>query len=297
MAPAPKPQRSWAIILHAGAGRRPKTDSAPTRDVCLHALARGLAVLREGGNAVDAVVETMMELEKSPLCNAGYGSVLNERGEVEMDAAVMDGATFDIGAVGALRGVRHPAQVAHLLLREPSILLVGTGARAFAQARGAELCDERDFHRIQAQVAPSSDLGDTVGCVALDTLGSIAAGTSTGGLSGKPVGRVGDSPLPGCGFHADNAAGGASLSGIGERIARKMLAARITTNLRDGDDAQGAAQRAIGEVAPLGGAAGAIVLDARGGIGWAHDTPSFAVAYAASDLAPAAYVQRSEDRT
>ena len=287
--------RTWAIILHAGAGRRPKNDAQPTRDVCLNALARGQSVLRDGGAAVDAATETMMELEKHPLCNAGYGSVLNEHGEVEMDAAIMDGASFDIGAVGAIRGVRHAAQVARLLLREPQILLVGEGARAFARARGAELCDERAFHRIKTQAPPSSDLGDTVGCVALDPSGNIAAGTSTGGLSGKPAGRVGDSPLPGCGFYADNAAGGASFSGIGERIARKLLAARTMQYLREVDDAQRAADRAVADAGPIGGAAAAIVLDARGGIGWAHDTPSFAVAYAASDLAAAAYVTRSED--
>lgn len=287
--------RTWSIILHAGAGRRAKKDAQPTRDVCLGALARGQEVLHSGGSAVDAVTATMMELEKHPLCNAGYGSVLNAAGQVEMDAAVMDGASLGIGAVGAIRGVRHPAQVARLLLPEPHILLVGDGARAFAQARGAELCGETEFHRIQTQAPPSSDLGDTVGCVALDAAGNLAAGTSTGGLSGKAVGRVGDSPLPGCGYYAENGIGGASFSGIGERIARKLLAARVLHYLRDGDGAQRAAERAVADVAPIGGAAGAIVLDGQGRIGWAHDTPSFAVAYAASDLAAAAYVTRGED--
>lgn len=287
-------KRTWAIILHAGAGRRPKGEARPTRAVCLAALAQGERTLTAGGSAVDAVTATMMTLERDPLCNAGYGSVLNAAGAVEMDAAVMDGTTLDIGAVGAIRGVRHPAHVARLLLGEAQVLLVGEGARAFARTHGAELCDEHDFHRIRTKTPPSSDLGDTVGCVALDLGGNLAAGTSTGGLSGKPPGRVGDSPLPGCGFYAETGVGGASLSGVGERIARKLLAARVLQYLREGSNAQRAAEQAVAEVGPIGGAAGAIVLDAHGGIGWAHDTPSFAVAYAASDLPATAYVSRDE---
>ena len=289
-----------ALGLHGGCGTlerslQSEADWAESREHMALALRAGWKILRYGGSALDAVQATVVVLEDSPHFNAGHGAALTARAEHELDAAIMDGASFDIGAVGAIRGVRHAAQVARLLLREPHILLVGEGARAFARARGAELCDERAFHRIKTQAPPSSDLGDTVGCVALDASGNIAAGTSTGGLSGKPAGRVGDSPLPGCGLYADNAAGGASFSGIGERIARKLLAARTMQYLREGDDAQRAADRAVADAGPIGGAAAAVVLDARGGIGWAHDTPSFAVAYAASDLAAAAYVTRSEE--
>ncbi len=286
----------WALILHAGASSIAKPDDGRVRAVCLKALAVGQDILQRGGSAVDAVAETMMELENDPVCNAGYGAVLNADGAVELDAAIMDGATLDIGAIAAAKGIRHPADVARRLLREKPILLAGEGARRWAAAHGAEMCDERDFDRIRNPKPKSKpmEIADTVGAVALDRAGNFAAGTSTGGLSGKPPGRVGDSPLPGGGFLAENGIGGASLSGIGERIARLLSASRILRSLET-VDAQAAADDAVGRAARLGGDVGAIVLDAEGRIGWAHDTPQFGVAYATSALAPAAFLSRTQD--
>jgi beta-aspartyl-peptidase (threonine type) len=185
--------------------------------------------------------------------------------------------------------------VARRLLREPQILLAAEGARRFARERGAELCDERDFARIKDPKYQRTveKISDTVGCVALDIHASVAAGTSTGGLSGKPPGRVGDSPLPGAGFYADNTSGGASFSGIGEHIAR-VLGAACAMRALESWDAQTAAEESIAAVRRVGGGAGVIVIDKRGGIGWAHDTPQFAVAYATAHTSPIAALARHE---
>jgi beta-aspartyl-peptidase (threonine type) len=270
--------RRWAIILHGGAKDIPAGEEQAHREGCLHALAVGVAVLRDGGKALDAVEAVVRELEADPTFNAGRGSVRNEAGEVEMDAAVMDGATLDIGAVAAIRGVRHPVSVASLMLREKPILLVADGAAKFARARSAELCGEEEL-----AAAAGKPGGDTVGCVALDRYGDTAAATSTGGLDGAAAGRVGDSALPGCGLYADSRTGAVVLSGEGESIARTLLAAQVMMRLHDGDP-QTAVESAIERIGEVGGEAGAVALDRAGRFGWAHNSTGFAVAYQASDL-------------
>jgi L-asparaginase / beta-aspartyl-peptidase len=274
----------WSLILHGGAKEMPPGTEAANRNGCLAALEAGVTVLRGGGSALDAAEAAIRVLEDNPVFNAGYGSVLNADGDVEMDAAFMDGATLDIGAVAAIRGVRHPASVARLMLRESPILLTADGARRFATERGAELCDPAAMVAPQIHGPTPSRLGhDTVGVVARDEAGNVAVCTSTGGLPGCSVGRVGDSPMPGCGFYADNRFGGAALSGDGEYIARRLLAGQAMRVLET-DAAQAAAEKAIDHLARIGGEAGAIVLDRFGGIGWAHNSANFAVAYAASGI-------------
>jgi L-asparaginase / beta-aspartyl-peptidase len=270
---------AWAIIVHGGAKEIVPEQEEVNRAGCLTALAAGRALLERDGTAVAAVEAAIRVLEDDPTFNAGYGSVLNAADEVEMDAAVMDGRTLDVGAVAGIKGVRHPVSVAGLLLGEGPTLLVSDGARTFAAERGAELCDPAAMIT-PAQTACEARRGhDTVGCVALDSAGNLAAGTSTGGLQGTPPGRVGDSPLPGCGFYADNAAGAVAFSGDGESIARTLLAARVMQGLEAGREPKDAVQRSLAHLGRVGGEAGGIAVDDQGRIGFAHNSSHFALAW------------------
>jgi beta-aspartyl-peptidase (threonine type) len=273
---------TWAVAVHGGAKNIAEDEEEANRSGCLQALAAGRAVLERGGQAVDAVEAAVRVLEDDPTFNAGYGSVRNDTGEVEMDAALMDGSTLDLGAVGAIKGVRHPITVARLMLREPPVLLVAEGAYRFAVEHGAKSCDPAALIRA---LAPGGQNGsraaaghDTVGCVALDTSGNVAAGTSTGGIEGCPPGRVGDSPLPGCGFYADNDVGAVVFSGDGEQIARATLAAEVVRTLNTAPP-KAAIDRALHRLARVGGEAGGIVLDPQGRFAQAHNSSHFAVAW------------------
>lgn len=280
----------WAIIVHGGAKDIPPGQERVHRTGCLAALAAGQAVLEAGGRALDAAEAAVRALEDDPTFNAGYGSVLNASGEVECDAAIMDGKTLAVGGVAAVRTLRHPISVAAALLPEKPVLLVGDGAEAFAQARGAELCPPGAL-----AVERAGDPGcDTVGCVALDLHGDIAAATSTGGLTGCHPGRVGDSPLPGCGLYADNAVGGVSLSGEGESLIRTTLAARLMHSL-EGVTPGAAIQTALTHLARVGGEAGLIVIDADGRMDWGHNSAQFAVAHASDQQPARAFISRAED--
>lgn len=281
----------WAVIVHGGAKDIPSALRDRHRQGCLRAVEAAAEVLVAGGHAVAAVEAAIRVLEDDPIFNAGTGSVRNAAGEVECDAAIMDGSDLSVGGVAAVRTLRHPISVARRMLPEPPVLLVGEGAEAFARETGGEFCAPEDL----IAPAPGDPGCDTVGCVALDRHGDIAAGTSTGGLTGCAVGRVGDSPLPGCGLYADNAVGGVSLSGEGESIIRTTLAARLIRALED--EAPGAAiDRALAVLGRVGGEAGLIVIDRHGRIDWGHSSDHFAVAHAAHEQPPRAFTHRSEDR-
>ncbi|WP_221088236.1 isoaspartyl peptidase/L-asparaginase family protein [Deinococcus aquaedulcis] len=287
-------QGRWAIIVHGGATEVPPEKQAASRAGVLAALNAGHQILQAGGRAVDAVEAAIRVLEDDPTFNAGYGSALNADGKVEMDAALMDGQTLEVGAVAGLPGVRHPVSVARALLRESEILLIGPGAHRFATERGAELCDPDDMIAPEQRAAFESH--DTVGCVALDGQGHLVAGVSTGGLSGQRVGRVGDSPQPGCGFYADDAVGAVALTGEGESIARMMVAARFMHRLP-----QQAPEGALREVLEamrtrVGGTAGGIALTPGGQVGWWHNSPHMPVAYHHEGLnRPHVYLQKTEE--
>ena len=223
------------ILVHGGAGRaRPGEDAY--RAGLFTAAEAGYAAIG-AGDCVDAVVAAVVAMEDDPAFNAGRGSVLNSRGEVECDAAVMRGQDQDFGAVVAVKGVPNPVRLARAVLDSPHVMLAANGAIEFAERSRVPLCDptqmvtQERFERWSRWVAAGQPLVqdmdalegcDTVGAVALDAAGNLAAATSTGGISFAPPGRVGDSPLPGCGFWAD-AAGAASSTGEGEKIARVML--------------------------------------------------------------------------
>lgn len=284
----------WALIVHGGAKEISPEEEDANREGCLEALAAGRHVLEAGGHAVDAAEAAVRVLETRPVFNAGYGSVLNQAGEVEMDASIMEGADLNIGAVGALKGVRHPISLAKLLLNEVPVLLVGEGASAFARNKGVEMVSP-DALISPEQPEAAKQSKDTVGCVAMDQQGNLVAATSTGGLSDAFVGRLGDSPLPGCGFYADNRVGATAFSGHGEGIARLALAAQVMGSIeRDGPET--ALWKAVEQMPRVGGDAGGIAIAADGRIGWAHNSPHFAVAMIASDWGtPAVWLHKNEE--
>jgi len=293
------PVPRWALVVHGGAKEiQPQREEANRRG-CLAALAAGQQILEAGGRALDAAEAVLRVLEDDPTFNAGFGAVSNSDGQIEMDAALMEGATLSVGAVAGITGVRHPVSVARALLKETPTLLVGPGARRFAEASGAELCDPAELlspEQASEAVAPHTAGHDTVGCVALDRYGDLVAATSTGDLSGSLPGRVGDSPLPGCGLYADNLWGGVALSGHGEAISRTMLAARIMHEL-ERSDVQTAVATALNHLGRLNTDqtdAGAIALDALGNVGWDHNSPHFAVAYATSQQPAHVFLKREE---
>jgi L-asparaginase / beta-aspartyl-peptidase len=276
------------LAVHGGAGALEaggpaSAEQAEARRAIGEALAAGMARLRAGGAALDAVVEAVAVLEDHPRFNAGRGSALTAKGRVEMDASVMDGAARAAGGVACVRGVRNPVRLARLVLeRTPHVLLAGPGAEAFARAQGAA-CEAPDWfvmpaqrerlrrarRRARAQAPPGHG---TVGAVARDAAGHLAAATSTGGIVNQLPGRVGDSPLAGAGTWADDATCAVSATGPGEALLRAAFAHEVDAGLRLGGLALADAVRAA--LARLGAAAGCIALARAGAPVLAFTTPA-----------------------
>jgi beta-aspartyl-peptidase (threonine type) len=280
----------WAILVHGGAKTIPPARQVANRAGCLRAVEAGQAVLQAGGAAIDAVVAAIQVLEDDPTFNAGAGAVRNAEGEVELDAALMDGEHLDVGAVAAVRDVRNPIALCRAMLMDRPVLVVGDGAARYARKQGIAFRDGEGRTAVQRT---ADEVCDTVGCVALDAHGHFAAGTSTGGLEGTCPGRVGDSPLPGCGLYADDAVGAVSFSGDGESIVRLALAGRLMADLRE-IGASDAAARSIGHLPRVGGEAGCIVIDGHGQVGFAHNSDHFAVALATNERPAQAYLHQDE---
>jgi L-asparaginase / beta-aspartyl-peptidase len=285
----------WAIILHGGATEIEPAEADDYRHGCLRALQAARDLLVNGGSAIDAVEVAVRSLEADPTFNAGYGSAQNSEGEVQMCSAVMEGNAFNVGAVAAIAGVRHPVSVAKAMLFEEPVLMTGPGARHFAEQKGVALCQPEDL--IAHGRTRRTGTHDTVGCIALDEDGHLAVGTSTGGLDGSPPGRIGDSPQPGCGYYVDDAIGGVAFSGDGEHIARKMLAARVMHAMESGG-ADKALDAALAQVQSIGGEAGGIVLLPDGRFAWRHNSRDFAVAMQSSGQAePSVFIRKQEEES
>jgi len=288
----------WALIVHGGAKAMEPGEEDDNRSGILEAARAAIALLEEGGSALDAVEAAIRVLEDLPVFNAGRGSALNEAGEIEMCSGLMDGRNLSVGAVGAIRNVRHPVSVARRLLSEKEILLVGEGALLFAKKEGLETVPSEAL-MTEARRDSLEQLHETVGAVAMDTGGNLAAGTSTGGLTGAKVGRIGDSPLPGNGLYADNHIGAVSFSGDGETIARVALAAQVMASLSE-DGPEEAVRKAVEQLPGVGGPSadgGGIAIAKDGRIGWAHNSPAFVVAYATSGSPePKAWLSKEEER-
>jgi beta-aspartyl-peptidase (threonine type) len=273
-----------ALIAHGGAGGD-SGDKPTYRDALGGALGQGWALLRRGASALDAVEATIRAMEDHPRFNAGYGSALTERGTVECDASIMEGDALQAGCVGAVSGVRSAIGLARRILEEGRhVLLVGDGALDFAREQGVPLCPpdalatDRQRESLAKHLASRRDAGapqtsGTVGAVAIDVRGRIAAGTSTGGYTGKRPGRVGDSALIGSGTYADSRLGGVSTTGHGEAFIRTVLAKTALDVLKELDDPQLAADIALDIVREEGrGSGGLILMDWRGRLGHAHST-------------------------
>jgi len=273
---------SPVIVVHGGAGRFPERDQEEQGKGCRAAVLEGWRCLLRGGSALDAVEEAVVFLEDHPLFNAGKGSVCNAEGEVEMDASLMAGRTLEAGAVGAVRAIRNPIRLARRILEDGRhILLVGEGARRFASEVGVATCapEELVTERQRARwEAWQGGAAGTVGAVAMDGTGGVAAATSTGGLIGKRPGRVGDSALIGSGTYADASLGAASATGNGEAIMRVVLTKTAVELLRAGRHPVEAARAAIG-ILERWGEGGIILIDRQGRVGHAHNTPFMSAAF------------------
>jgi len=262
-----------ALIVHGGAGADPgRRDEL--RDGMRDAVAAGWRALAAGGSALDAVEASVRSLEDHPRFNAGRGSVLTSAGTVETDASIMEGDGLRNGAVAAVAGVRNPITLARRILDDGRhSFFVGDGAVARARALGVPLCDPSELVTEQQRRRLAGLQAGTVGAVALDRFGTMAAATSTGGTAGKLPGRVGDSALIGCGTYAESTLGGASCTGDGEAIIRVTLARRALDILKTVGEPGHACEVAVSVLVEEGrGQGGLILVDWRGRVGWARST-------------------------
>ncbi len=274
-----------AIVVHGGCGRIEAATVAERLEGVRQAAARGFEVLRAGGTSLDAVEAAVEVLEELPLFNAGRGSVLNAEGEIETDASIMDGATRRAGAVACVRGILHPVQLARRVMETtPHVLLAGEGATRFAQSQGFPrlrpedlIVDARRAQWERVRTAESQSEHGTVGAVACDLQGHVAAATSTGGMVNKLPGRTGDTPLIGCGTWAD-ARLAVSCTGHGEQIIRMTLARLAAFQYESSSDAQRAGEAALAELnATAAGDAGLILVDRQGRVAFCKNTPNMPV--------------------
>lgn len=281
-----------SIIVHGGAGADPAEGRDELRAGLRAAVLAGWRVLADGGHALDAVEAAVRFLEDHPRFNAGLGSVLGATGAIEMDASIMEGDRLRCGAVAAVCRVANPIVLAHRILADGRhVLLAGSGAHDFARAAALPECvpeslvTERQRRRHAERMAAGAPAG-TVGAVALDRQGTIAAATSTGGMAGKLPGRVGDSALIGSGTYADSTLGGVSCTGDGEAIIRTVLARRALDYLKEADDPDYAARVAVDLLVEEGGGQGGLILvDWRGRTGYAHSTALMPVGWMTPTLA------------
>jgi beta-aspartyl-peptidase (threonine type) len=280
----------WRLVVHGGAGSMRPGRLDPAQERCARdgleaALAAGSAILEKQEGALDAVEAAVRVLEEDICFNAGRGSVLTATGCIELDAAIMDGRERRAGAVSGLRTTRAPISLARRLLDEgPHVFLSGHGADDFARDHGFEQVDNSWFEvperRVQLDELMSEGGFDdevkygTVGAVAVDVDGHVAVATSTGGLTAKRWGRVGDSPLIGAGTYADDRAAAVSATGSGEYFIRAVAAHQLAERVRiGGESLQGALDSVLSDIAALGGKGGMIAVAPDGEAAWGFTTP------------------------
>jgi beta-aspartyl-peptidase (threonine type) len=285
-----------ALIVHGGAGAIPAHRFAAAQAGCATAARLGWQILRQGGSALDAVTAAVIALEDNPTFNAGTGAVLTRDGHAELDAGIMDGATLDVGAVAGLRRIKNPILLAREVLTLPQVLLLSEGAEALAETRGMPFVEPQHFVAAyqrepeEARRGATPTLNDegkhgTVGAVALDAAGHIVGAASTGGIANKLPGRVGDTPIAGAGFYAEDGVGGVSCTGQGEAFIRFTAARRACEALEHGQNAQAAAEATIAQLgARTGGQGGLILIDASGQVGFARNTPAMSYAFCVGEM-------------
>jgi beta-aspartyl-peptidase (threonine type) len=275
--------REWKLVIHGGAGVLERSRMTPETDRALRAgleaaLDAGATILASGGSAVDAVEAAARTLEDDIQFNAGRGAVLTFDGETELDAAIMEGSNRDAGAVAGVSNTRNPISLARAVMeKSPHVFLGSKGADRFAEEQGLEQAPPGYFdvperrRQLEELKANDSDWFDvdmkfgTIGAVALDSSGHVAAATSTGGITGKRWGRIGDSPLIGAGTWADDRSCAVSATGSGEYFIRAGVAAEVGARMRLlGESAQAAADAVMADVGELGGNGGVIVVSSSG---------------------------------
>ncbi len=291
----------FALAIHGGAGLIRRENMTPELEAAYRAaledaLRAGHAVLADGGTALDAVTAAIQPLEDSELFNAGRGAVFTHDATVELDASIMDGATLNAGAVAGVRHLKNPVLAARLVMeRSPHVMMVGDGAEAFAAQYDLETVENDYFHtdrrrraleavqereRSESGMLIPSDpeawqMTGTVGAVALDQAGHLAAATSTGGMTNKRYGRVGDSPVVGAGTYADDRTCAVSATGHGEYFIRLAVAHDVSARMMYlGESVEEAAGAVIGSrLGELGGTGGVIAMDAAGNVAMPFNTP------------------------
>lgn len=305
-----------ALAIHGGAWNIPDEYVDLHRRGIEAALRRAWERLRSGGSALGVVELAVRILEDDPTFNAGRGGHLNREYRLEFDASIMEGSRLRAGAVAAIQGVRHPVSVARLVMeRSQHVFLAGAGARRFARAAGAEICrtrdllvgrelgrylrvrrGERDLVELEFRKDRLEGPADTVGAVALDRHGHLAAATSTGGTQDKAGGRVGDSPVIGAGTYADDRAGAASSTGWGEGILRVVLAKTAVDRMARGESPYEAGRSALTTLRRVHGRAGLILVDRRGRAAAVFNTPRMARGLATETSGVRVAVERTARR-
>ena len=282
---AEKAEQPYGLVIHGGAGTITRENMSTEKEAeyiskLTAALKTGYAILENGGSGLDAVEATIKVMEDSPLFNAGKGAVFTGAGTNELDASIMDGATLQGGAVAGVKTVKNPISAARKVMEKTwHVLLAGEGADAFAKEQGLDIVDNSYFHTehrfkslIKAKEKEMEKHG-TVGCVALDKKGNLAAGTSTGGLTNKRWGRVGDSPIIGAGTYASNETCAVSATGQGEYFIRGSVAFDIAAQMDyEKNSVQTAAQAVIDKLTARGGTGGVIAMDVKGNIAMPFNT-------------------------
>lgn len=310
------PKRKVTLVIHGGAGNITKENLSEERWVLYkkglqNALNKGYEVLENGGLAIDAVETAIIEMENNPLFNAGKGAVYNTYGQQEMDASIMDGSNLNCGAVAGVNGIKNPIAAAkRVMTQSKHVMFSGNGAKLFAQKQGLEIVDssyfyskrrydywksvkekeqlELDHNQLSFENDPNyweHKKYGTVGAVALDKNGNIAAGTSTGGLTNKKYGRIGDSPIIGAGTYANNKTCGVSSTGTGEFFIRTNAAFHVSSLVDyKGISIQQASDDVIhNHIGKLGGDGGMIVLDTLGHVAYSFNTSGMFRGYKNSD--------------
>ena len=273
-----KEQKKFALAIHGGAGTIERSTMTPEKERAYReglekSLRAGYDILEKGGASLDAVEAAVRVLEDDPHFNAGKGAVFTEVGTNELDAAIMEGKTLKAGAVASLQHIKNPISLARMVMeKSPHVMMDGAGAETFAKQNGVELVDPKYFYteerwqELQKEKQKKKG-GGTVGAVALDRAGNLAAATSTGGTTNKKAGRIGDSPIIGAGTYANNATCAVSATGDGEYFIRATVAHDISALIEYRGVSLGeAAQQVLDKVAKLGGTGGLIAIDRKGNI-------------------------------
>jgi len=284
---SPKPE--WRLAIHGGAGVITRESLTPEKEAAYiaaleTALQAGADVLRNGGSAVDAVQAAVIPMEDDPLFNAGVGAVFTATGEHELDASIMSGNGRDAGAVAGVKRVKNPILAARAVMdKSEHVMFAGVGADNFAAAQGLTMVPNSHFDTerrrkslervLKISARTQADKHGTVGAVAIDNDGNLAAATTTGGMTAKAAGRIGDSPLIGAATYAQNGVCAVSATGHGEYFIRVGVAKTICARVElAGDDIEAASQSALDQVAELGGDGGVVVIDGRGRIAYVFNS-------------------------